>query len=132
MLETRGVPVVTYDSDIFPAFWSRDSGLKSPLMLNSPAAIANFQKTRDLLGIDGGMLIANPVPEESEIAREEMEIYIKRAIDNANRDGITGKAVTPYLLDSIYRLTDGRSLETNIALVENNARLAAEIAVALA
>lgn len=132
VLETRGVPVVTYDSDIFPAFWSRDSGLKSPLMLNSPAAIANFQKTRDLLGIDGGMLIANPVPEESEIAREEMEIYIKRAIDNANRDGITGKAVTPYLLDSIYRLTDGRSLETNIALVENNARLAAEIAVALA
>ena len=132
VLETRGVPVVTYDSDIFPAFWSRDSGLKSPLMLNSPAAIANFQKTRDLLGIDGGMLIANPVPAESEIAREEMEIYIKRAIDNADRDGITGKAVTPYLLDSIYRLTDGRSLETNIALVENNARLAAEIAVALA
>ncbi|KQV34264.1 MULTISPECIES: pseudouridine-5'-phosphate glycosidase [unclassified Rhizobium] len=132
VLETRGVPVVTYDSDIFPAFWSRDSGLKSPLMLNSPAAIANFQKTRDLLGIDGGMLIANPVPAESEIAREEMEIYIKRAIDNADRDDITGKAVTPYLLDSIYRLTDGRSLETNIALVENNARLAAEIAVALA
>ena len=132
VLETRGVPVVTYDSEIFPAFWSRDSGLKSPLMLNSPAAIANFQKTRDLLGIDGGMLIANPVPAESEIAREEMEIYIKRAIDNADRDGITGKAVTPYLLDSIYRLTDGRSLETNIALVENNARLAAEIAVALA
>jgi pseudouridine-5'-phosphate glycosidase len=132
VLETRGVPVVTYDSDIFPAFWSRDSGLKSPLMLNSPAAIANFQKTRDLLGIDGGMLIANPVPEASEIPREEMEIYIKRALDNADRDGIIGKAVTPYLLDSIYHITDGRSLETNIALVENNARLAAEIAVAMA
>ncbi|KQS98183.1 MULTISPECIES: pseudouridine-5'-phosphate glycosidase [unclassified Rhizobium] len=131
VLETRGVPVVTYDSEIFPAFWSRDSGLKSPLMLNSPAAIANFQKMRDLLGVDGGMLIANPVPEESEIPREEMEIYITRALDNADRDEITGKAVTPYLLDNIFGLTDGRSLETNIALVENNARLAAEIAVAM-
>ncbi|MCV9996878.1 pseudouridine-5'-phosphate glycosidase [Pararhizobium sp. YC-54] len=131
VLETRGVPVVTYDSEIFPAFWSRDSGLKSPLMLNSPAAIANFQKMRDLLGVDGGMLIANPVPEENEIPRDEMEIYITRALDNAERDEISGKKVTPYLLDNIFRLTDGRSLETNIALVENNARLAAEIAVAL-
>jgi pseudouridine-5'-phosphate glycosidase len=131
VLETRGVPVVTYDSDIFPAFWSRDSGLKSPLMLNSPAAIANFQNMRDLLGVDGGMLIANPVPEENEIPRDEMEIYIARALDNAERDEISGKAVTPYLLDNIFGLTDGRSLETNIALVENNARLAAEIAVAL-
>ncbi len=78
------------------------------------------------------MLVANPVPEESEIPREEMEIYITRAIDNAASEGITGKAVTPYLLDNLFRLTDGRSLETNIALVENNARLAAEIAVALA
>jgi pseudouridylate synthase len=131
VLETRGVPVVTYDSPAFPAFWSRDSGLKSPLTLNSPAAIANFQKVRDQLGIDGGMLIANPVPEADEIPREEMEIYIARALDNAERDEIAGKAVTPYLLDNLFRLTDGRSLKTNIALVENNARLAAEIAVAL-
>jgi pseudouridine-5'-phosphate glycosidase len=131
VLETRGVPVVTYDSEVFPAFWSRDSGLKSALMLNSPAAIANFQRMRDQLGVDGGMLIANPVPEENEIPRDEMEIYIARALDNAARDEISGKAVTPYLLDSIFRLTDGRSLATNIALVENNARLAAEIAVAL-
>ncbi|MGF6175646.1 pseudouridine-5'-phosphate glycosidase [Ensifer sp. 4252] len=131
VLETRGVPVVTYDSDVFPAFWSRDSGLKSPLMLNSPAAIANFQNMRELLGVDGGMLIANPVPAESEIAREEMEIYIGRALDNAERDEISGKAVTPYLLDNLFHLTEGRSLETNIALVENNARLAGEIAVAL-
>ncbi|MDK1386653.1 pseudouridine-5'-phosphate glycosidase [Sinorhizobium sp. 8-89] len=131
VLETRGVPVVTYDSETFPAFWSRDSGIKSPLMLNSPAAIANFQKMRDLLGIDGGMLVANPVPEESEIPREEMEIYITRALDNAASDEISGKAVTPYLLDNLFHMTEGRSLETNIALVENNARLAAEIAVAL-
>ena len=131
VLETRGVPVVTYDSDVFPAFWSRDSGLKSPLMLNSPAAIANFQNMRELLGVDGGMLIANPVPAESEIAREEMEIYIGRALDNAERDEISGKEVTPYLLDNLFHMTEGRSLETNIALVENNARLAGEIAVAL-
>jgi pseudouridine-5'-phosphate glycosidase len=131
VLETRGVPVVTYDSATFPAFWSRDSGLKSPLTLNSPAAIANFQTVRDQLGVDGGMLIANPVPQADEIPREEMEIYITRALDNAERDEIAGKAVTPYLLDSLFHLTDGRSLKTNIALVENNARLAAEIAVAL-
>lgn len=131
VLETGGVPVVTYDSTEFPAFWSRSSGLQSPLTLNSPAAIANFQTTREQLGIDGGMLIANPVPEEDEIPREEMEIYISRAIANAEREEITGKAVTPYLLDNIFRLTSGRSLKTNIALVRNNARLAAEIAVAL-
>ncbi|MCM2453094.1 pseudouridine-5'-phosphate glycosidase [Agrobacterium vitis] len=131
VLETRGVPVVTYDSDEFPAFRSRESGLKSPLKLESPAAIANFQKVRDQLGFDGGMLIANPVPEADEIAREEMEIYIGRALAAAEREEITGKAVTPFLLDAIYHLTDGRSLTTNIALVENNARLAAEIAVAM-
>ena len=132
VLETRGVPVVTYDSAEVPAFWSRSSGLPSPLTLNSPAAIANFQTTREQLGIDGGMLIANPVPEADEIPREEMEIYIQRALDSAERDEITGKAVTPYLLGTIFDITDGRSLKTNIALVENNARLAAEIAVALA
>ncbi|MCM2477020.1 pseudouridine-5'-phosphate glycosidase [Rhizobium sp. CG5] len=131
VLETRGVPVVTYDSEDFPAFWSRSSGLKSPLSVASPAAIANFQKVRGQLGIDGGMLIANPVPEEFEIAREEMEIYIGRALANAEREDVTGKDVTPYLLDNLFHLTDGRSLKTNIALVENNARLAAEIAVAM-
>ncbi|MCC5618958.1 pseudouridine-5'-phosphate glycosidase [Nostoc sp. CHAB 5715] len=132
VLETNGVPVVTFESEEFPAFWSRSSGLKSPLSLNSPAAIANFQKVRTQLGIGGGMLIANPVPQAAEIPRDEMEIYIRRALDHADNDGISGKAVTPYLLDKIFHLTSGRSLETNIALVENNARLAAEIAVALA
>jgi pseudouridine-5'-phosphate glycosidase len=131
VLETNGVPVVTFGSEEFPAFWSRSSGLPSPLSLNSPAAIANFQTTREQLGIDGGMLIANPVPEEDEIPREEMEIYINRAISHAEREDITGKAVTPFLLGDIFRLTDGRSLATNIALVRNNAQLAAEIAVAL-
>ncbi|MFN7011505.1 MAG: pseudouridine-5'-phosphate glycosidase [Allorhizobium sp.] len=131
VLETRGVPVVTYDSEEFPAFWSRSSGLKSPLTLPSPAAIANFQRMREQLGIDGGMLVANPVPVEDEIAREEMEIYIGRALASAEREEVTGKQVTPFLLDTIFHMTGGRSLKTNIALVENNARLAAEVAVAM-
>ncbi len=130
-LETRGVPVVTYDSEEFPAFWSRNSGLRSPLSLSSPAAIANFQRMREQLGIEGGLLIANPVPEEYEIPREEMEIYIGRALASAEREEVTGKDVTPFLLDNIFHLTAGRSLKTNVALVENNARLAAEIAVAM-
>ena len=131
VLETRGVPVVTYGSKDFPAFWSRVSGLASPLMLNSPAAIANFQAVREQMGIDGGMLIANPVPEADEIPRDEMEVFIARALENAEKDDISGKAVPPYLLADIFKLTQGRSLKTNIALVENNARLAAEIAVTL-
>ncbi|UHS61521.1 pseudouridine-5'-phosphate glycosidase [Agrobacterium vaccinii] len=131
VLETNGVPVVTFGSTEFPAFWSRASGIQSPLSLNSPAAIANFQSTREQLGIDGGMLIANPVPEEDEISREEMEVYITRALSHAEEDEVAGKAVTPYLLSKIFEITEGRSLDTNIALVRNNARLAAEIAVAL-
>ena len=132
VLETQGVPVVTYGATEFPAFWSRCSGLQSPLVLDSPAAIANFQRVRNQMGLDGGMLIANPVPEEDEIPREEMEIYIGRALANAEREEVTGKAVTPFLLDAIFHLTHGRSLKTNIALVQNNARLAAAIAVAMA
>lgn len=131
VLETQGVPVVTYGEEEFPAFWSRSSGIKSPLSLNSPAAIANFQKTRTAMGIAGGMLVGNPVPEASEITRVEMEMHIDRALSAAEDEGITGKAVTPFVLSHIFTTTEGRSLKTNIALVRNNAQLAAEIAVAL-
>ncbi|MDG3576874.1 pseudouridine-5'-phosphate glycosidase [Rhizobium sp. YJ-22] len=131
VLETRGVPVVTFGSRDFPAFWSRVSGFASPLTLNSAEGIARFQSVREQMSIDGGMLIANPVPEQDEIGRDEMEGFISQAIDAAEEDGISGKAVTPYLLSKIFDLTNGRSLKTNIALVENNARLAARIAVAL-
>ena len=131
VLETRGVPVVTFGSRDFPAFWSRVSGFASPLTLNSAEGIARFQSVREQMGIGGGMLIANPVPEQDEIGRDEMEGFISQAIDAAEEDGISGKAVTPYLLSKIFDLTNGRSLKTNIALVENNARLAARIAVAL-
>jgi pseudouridine-5'-phosphate glycosidase len=131
ILETHGVPVVTFGQDEFPAFWSRSSGLKSPLSLHSPAAIANFQKIRHSMGIDGGILVGNPVPEDDEIDRVEMEMHIDRAISEAEDEGVTGKDVTPFLLAHIFATTEGRSLKTNIALVRNNAELAAEIAVAL-
>ena len=132
VLETKGVPVVTLGQDDFPAFWSRSSGLKSPLRLDSADRIAAFQRAREAFGIAGGMLIGNPVPEKNEIASAEMEGYISEALARAEAKGIAGKAVTPFLLASIFEITEGRSLTTNIALVENNARLAAKIAVALA
>ena len=131
-LETRGVPVVAYGQDAMPAFWSRDSGLTAPLRLNDPAAIAGFEASRRALGGHGGMLIANPVPEADEIPASEMNRHIAAALTAAKAQGIEGKAVTPFLLGEILTLTGGASLKTNIALVLNNARLAARIASELA
>ncbi len=132
VLETKGVPVVAYQSDEIPAFWSRQSGLKAPLRLDTPKDIANFQKARQTLGIAGGMLIANPIPLESEIPQTEMAGYIRQALSEAETAGVKGKAVTPWLLSKMLEITNGRSLISNIALVENNARLAAKIARACA
>jgi pseudouridylate synthase len=132
VLETRGVPVVTFGSDVFPAFWSRESGLKSPLRLDTPDAIARFQKVRSAMGITGGMLIANPVPVEDEIARDVMEAHIREAMGRAEKAGVSAKAVTPFLLSELVDITSGKSLQTNIALVKANVRLATRIAVALA
>ncbi|WP_173932120.1 pseudouridine-5'-phosphate glycosidase [Chelativorans sp. Marseille-P2723] len=131
VLETRGVPVVGFGTDNVPAFWSRTSPCPAPLRLDTPEAIARFQETRAALSISGGMLVANPAPAEAEIPAAEMESLIARAQTEANAAGISGKAVTPYLLDRIVTLTGGRSLATNIALIKNNARLAARIAIAL-
>jgi pseudouridine-5'-phosphate glycosidase len=131
-LETLGVPVVTYGSDDFPAFWSRQSGLPSPLRLDTAADIAAFFRMRRTLGLDGGMLVANPVPAEADIPRAEMSGHIERALRDADAASISGKGVTPFLLDAILRSTGGRSLATNIALAKNNARLAAALAAALA
>jgi pseudouridylate synthase len=130
-LETRGVPVVCYQSSEFPAFWSRSSGLAAPLRLDAPEDIARFIATRKALGLDGGMVIANPVPVEAEIPRSEIDGLIAVAVQEAKASGITGKAVTPYLLGRMLELSNGRSLTTNMALVKNNAILAAEIAKAL-
>ncbi len=131
VLETRGVPVVGFGADVMPAFWSRHSAFPAPLRLDSAEAIARFQRMRTGLGIVGGMLIANPVPEQDEIPAARMQAYIDAAQAAAQENGVSGKAVTPFLLQKILELTDGASLKTNIALVENNARLAAKIARAL-
>jgi len=130
VLESKGVPVVTFESDALPAFWSRDSGIATPLRLDDPAQIVRFQQARDSLSIDGGMLVANPVPHDSEIPRDEMEGHIAEALRLAEAHNITGKEVTPFLLGSIFDITGGKSLDTNIALVRNNAALATRIACA--
>jgi pseudouridine-5'-phosphate glycosidase len=132
VLETLGVPVVCYGSDQFPAFWSRKSGLKAPIRMDSAAEVAAFARTREALKLDGAVLLANPVPAEDEIPAAEIGGHIEAANRAAMAEGITGKAVTPYLLDKILTLTDGRSLATNIAIIRNNARVAAEVAVAMA
>ena len=131
VLETRGVPVIGHGCEVMPAFWSRHSPFQAPLTLDSAEAIAHLFTTRQALGLGGGMLIANPVPEGDEIPAEEMAHYIEAAQKAAGAQHVSGKAVTPFLLSKILELTDGRSLKTNIALVENNARLAAKIAKAL-
>ncbi len=132
-LESLGVPVVAYGRDSVPAFWSRTSPIPAPLRLDSPEAIAGFERTRRAIGGDiGGMLVANPVPEAAEIPADEMAGWIALAQADAEQAGVSGKDVTPFLLQRILELTGGRSLATNIALVEHNAHLAARIAVALA
>ncbi len=131
VLETLGVPVLTYGTDRFPAFWSRDSGLASPLRLDHPQQIAELMRVRKQLGQSGGVVIANPVPEAAEIDKQTLEPLISRALEEACDAGIGGKQVTPFLLQRIFELTEGRSLETNIALVMNNAVLAARIAAVL-
>ncbi|GJD99682.1 pseudouridine-5'-phosphate glycosidase [Methylobacterium isbiliense] len=130
-LETRGVPVVAYGTDRFPAFWSRDSGLPAPLRLDTPEALAALIRAKDALGLAGGVLVANPVPEADEIPAAEIAPRIEAALAQAREAGIAAKAVTPFLLARMLELTGGRSLATNIALVRNNAALAARMAVAL-
>lgn len=128
VLETLGVPVIAYGQDAFPAFWSRDSGLPAPLRLDTPAQIAASMTIRRDLGIQGGQLVANPIPAEAEIPAEVLAPIIAQAHREADEQAIGGKDVTPFLLNRIFELTDGASLDANIALVLNNARLAAAIA----
>ncbi|MEP2530475.1 pseudouridine-5'-phosphate glycosidase [Shimia sp.] len=128
ILETNGVPVITYQQDSFPAFWSATSALKSPLRLDTAAQIAKSHILRGALGLPGGHLIANPIPQADEITADTLAPFIGQATDEANAQGIAGKDVTPFLLQRIFELTGGRSLTANIALVRNNARLAADIA----
>jgi pseudouridine-5'-phosphate glycosidase len=123
---------VCYRSDVFPAFWSRDSGLPAPLRLDSVDDIAMMIQVRNALGLRGGTVIGNPVPEASEISRSRMDRLVEEALADARKAGVTGKAITPFLLQRIYELSDGDSLDTNIALVHNNATLGAHLANRLA
>ena len=131
VLETLGVPVIAYGQNELPAFWSRTSGLNAPLRMDDPAQIAQAQKMRTALGLSGGQLVANPIPTDAEIPQDQIEPIINKALGEAEAQGVSAKAVTPFLLQRIFELTDGRSLDSNIALVLNNARLAAEIARAM-
>ena len=131
VLETNGVPVITYGQDSFPAFWSATSDLASPLRMDTATDIAAAHKTRGAMALPGGQLVANPIPAADEIPASELAPVIAQATREAQEKGVSGKDVTPFLLARIFELTDGKSLVANIALVRNNARLAADIATAL-
>lgn len=128
MLETLGVPVIAVGQDVLPAFWSTRSPHPAPLRLDTPQEIAAAHVLRATAGIPGGQLVANPIPAADEIPAERLEPLIAAAIADAKAEGIASKSVTPYLLARIFRDTGGASLEANIALLLNNARLAAAIA----
>jgi pseudouridine-5'-phosphate glycosidase len=132
MLETLSVPVIGYRCDTFPAFFSRDSGLPIPARVESIQEIAEILDVRWRLGSKGGVLVANPIPVEDEIPAERIDAAIATAVNDATRQGITGKQVTPFLLERVRELTGGASQRANVALVLNNARLGAQIACAFA
>lgn len=131
-LETMGIPVVTIGQDEFPSFYSRKSGFISPLRLDTPEAIASMLHTKWQLGLNGSVLIANPVPAAEEIAAAEMEEHIQLALAAAAERNVRGKEVTPFLLQYIAQHTKGESLDANIALIKHNAATGAAIAVAFA
>ena len=130
-LETFGVPVISVGQDAFPAFFTRNSGFHADFRIDTAEEQADFIHTKWELGLRGGIVVANPVPESAAMPREEIEQITRMALSEAEQQGISGKAVTPYLLAKIKELTGGRSLETNIALVKNNAAAGARLAVAL-
>lgn len=127
-LETHGVPVIGYQTDVLPAFYSRTSPFRVDYRLDSAEEIAQFIETKWKLGLNGGVVIANPVPKEEELEESYITAIIEQALKEAEKQHITGKAVTPFLLDRVKTLTGGKSLQANIALVKNNAALAADLA----
>lgn len=130
-METIGIPVVTYGQDEFPSFYSSKSGFQSPLRLDTPEAIAKLLTAKWKLNLKGSVLIANPIPKEYEMEQNAIEEHILEALAEANKMKVIGKEVTPFLLKYISEHTQGESLEANIALIKNNAKIAASIAVAL-
>lgn len=132
VLETLGVPVLCYQSDVFPAFWMRDSGLPAPVRVDHTSEIARAHLMRQELGLPGGQLVANPIPQADALASDQLMPIIESALQEADARQIAAKAVTPFLLGEIVEKTQGRSLAANIALVLNNARIASEIAIEIA
>ncbi len=130
-LETLSVPVICYGSDEFPAFYSRESGCPAPLRLDSIPEIAQLIQAHRRLGFTGGISVACPIPTEAEIPADRLQPLIDAALEDASRQGISGKAITPFLLDRVKTLSAGASLAANIALIKNNARIAAKIAAAI-
>ena len=130
VLETLGVPVVGYGTDEFPSFYSRSSGVPAPMRLDTPEEVAALMRATWDLGLGSGIAVANPVPADEEMPRDEIDAVIDRALADCDERGIRGKDITPYLLGRIVELSDGRSLETNLALVRHNARVGTAIAVA--
>lgn len=131
-LETLGVPVIGYGTDEFPAFYSRESGHGVPMRCDTPAEVAALMQAKWSMGLKGGVVVANPIPASAEIPAREIAPAIAAAAAKAGKNGIRGKDVTPFLLAEVAHLTEGRSLAANIALIKNNARVAAEIAVQFA
>ena len=130
-LETKGVPVIGFGTDILPAFYTRQSEFPVNFRVNSAEEVAAMMRTKWDLGLRGGAVIANPIPEQDAMEPEFIDSIIKEALAEAEANGISGKNVTPFLLGKVKELTEGKSLEANIALVKNNARVGAKIAVAL-
>jgi pseudouridine-5'-phosphate glycosidase len=131
VLETLGVPVIAFGQDRLPAFWSATSDLPAPLRMDSAGQIARAHRMRATLGLPGGQLVANPIPADAQIPADSLAPLIAQALAEAADQQIAAKKVTPFLLDRLYHLTAGQSLTANIALVLNNARLAAAIAAEL-
>ncbi|UEM02010.1 pseudouridine-5'-phosphate glycosidase [Skermanella rosea] len=131
-LETRGVPVLGYGTDELPAFYTRSSGIRLASRCDSPAMVARILRAKWQLGLNGGAVIANPIPQSAALDQEFVDGAIARALADADAQGVKGKDVTPFLLSRLEELTGGASLEANIALVRNNAAVAASIAHAYA
>ncbi|MEZ0395625.1 MAG: pseudouridine-5'-phosphate glycosidase [Anaerolineales bacterium] len=131
-LETMAVPVIGYGTDEFPAFYSRQSGLPVSARLDSPAEVVQFAKTHWELGMKSAVLVCQPLPPEEEIPAENIAPIIEQARREAGEQGIHGQPLTPFLLARLAELTGGESLRANLALLKNNARLGAQIAVAWA
>ena len=130
-LETKGVAVIGYGTDELPAFFTRESGIKVGYRMDTPKEIAESMKAKEDMGLEGGMLVTNPIPEDYSMDVEVIGEAIDKAVKEAEAFGVKGKDITPFLLDKIQKITGGDSLASNIQLVLNNARLASQIAVEL-